>query len=223
MNTQRAIVYIDGLNLYYGIRDDILEVFKAGGAEANWLKWLDIQSLAESIMEEHMELARVKYFTTKIKYNEVLDNRENCRRQAIYLNALEAHSTKLDVTYGTFLLRKYKCPECSARIKVPEEKRTDVNIASHMLKDAFDKGKNFDAVYLVSGDSDLATPVEIVSQMKRVIIVSPPKRKSDCLIDITGNRPVSINRRMLSKHPLPLSVSKDERVYECPQEWRQIR
>ena len=43
-----------------------------------------------------------------------------------------------------------------------EEKGSDVNIAAHLLNDAFNK--RFDVAVLVSNDSDLMEPVRMVSQ-----------------------------------------------------------
>jgi NYN domain len=44
-----------------------------------------------------------------------------------------------------------------------EEKGSDVNLASHLLVDAFTH--SFDCAIVVSGDSDLATPIEMVRNL----------------------------------------------------------
>jgi uncharacterized LabA/DUF88 family protein len=52
---------------------------------------------------------------------------------------------------------------------------TDVNIAVHLLEDAYDNV--FDTALLVSADSDLAAPVEAVRRRfgtKRIVVVAPP-------------------------------------------------
>jgi hypothetical protein len=68
------------------------------------------------------------------------------------------------------------------------EKMTDVSVATAMLVDAFtDK---FDAAFLISGDSDLAPPIQAIRNYftnKRVIVIFPPKRipeRVDLFIDI---------------------------------------
>jgi hypothetical protein len=43
-----------------------------------------------------------------------------------------------------------------------EEKGSDVNLASHLLRDAY--GRRFEVAVLVTNDSDLAEPVRIVAQ-----------------------------------------------------------
>jgi len=43
-----------------------------------------------------------------------------------------------------------------------EEKGSDVNLASHLLRDAYNR--NFEVAVLITNDSDLAEPVKIVRQ-----------------------------------------------------------
>ena len=74
-----------------------------------------------------------------------------------------------------------------ATISVFEEKRTDVNIASHLLLDAF-LGR-YDTAVIVSNDADLTTPVAMaVGRLGRtVVIVNPyPARRQS-----VAARPVS--------------------------------
>jgi hypothetical protein len=54
---------------------------------------------------------------------------------------------------------------------------TDVNIATHIIMDAY-KDK-YDAAMLLSGDSDLVPPIKAVHENfknKRVFVAFPPKR-----------------------------------------------
>ena len=54
-----------------------------------------------------------------------------------------------------------------------EEKGTDVNLATFLMVDCCDG--DFDEAVVISNDSDLATPVEIVRQRfnKRIGVISP--------------------------------------------------
>jgi hypothetical protein len=47
-------------------------------------------------------------------------------------------------------------------VEKTEEKGSDVNLASHLVRDAF--RKQFEVAVLITNDSDLAEPVRIVSQ-----------------------------------------------------------
>ena len=56
---------------------------------------------------------------------------------------------------------------------------TDVNIATELLTDAFQD--RFDTAMLISGDSDLTSPIRTVRQVfpeKRVVVAFPPERQS---------------------------------------------
>ena len=69
-------------------------------------------------------------------------------------------------------------PGQSSNVKVikTEEKGSDVNLASHLLRDAH--LKSFECAVIMSGDSDLKTPVVIVKQdLKLPVGVVNPQRK----------------------------------------------
>ena len=53
----RVITYIDGFNLYFGLKDSGYRRYY----------WLDVERLAENILRPGQELLAVKYFTADIK------------------------------------------------------------------------------------------------------------------------------------------------------------
>jgi len=55
------------------------------------------------------------------------------------------------------------CPRCGKTIEKFQEKKTDVNIASEMIVDAFKE--KFDIALLVSDDRDLSTPIEKIKRI----------------------------------------------------------
>ncbi|VVM27095.1 hypothetical protein BSPWISOXPB_4433 [uncultured Gammaproteobacteria bacterium] len=136
---QKIIVYIDGFNLYYGIR-----------SLGQSYKWLNAEVLANSFVELNNTIVSVKYFTTKLN-----GNNEDVYRQAIYLDALKRCCSKTKIIMG-FFTKARKCKNCNS--KNNEEKQTDVNIACEIMQDCYED--NFDIAYLVSGDSDLVSPVK---------------------------------------------------------------
>ena len=52
----RVICYVDGFNLYFGLRDSGLRRFY----------WLNIHKLAENLLRADQRLAETKYFTARI-------------------------------------------------------------------------------------------------------------------------------------------------------------
>ena len=57
MKKDRVIVYVDGFNLYYGLKDSGLRRYY----------WLDIQKLAKNLLKPNQRLVAVRYFTTRLK------------------------------------------------------------------------------------------------------------------------------------------------------------
>lgn len=162
----RVITYIDGFNLYFGLRSK------------GWRRyyWLNLRELSLALLKPGQQLDAVHYFTTRIRANG--HNVDDMRRQSLYIEALE---TLPDTTlhFGHYLDKPRQCRQCGARWMDYEEKMTDVNIAVQLLADAFDD--RFDTALIISADSDLTTPVSLVRQRfpaKRVVIAQPPGRRS---------------------------------------------
>lgn len=190
----RAIVYIDGYNLYYGLRS----------AYNGKYKWLDLQALAQSLIHPNMELKTVKYFTAISKGSEATR-----LKQEIYLHALATYCNKLEIIYGRFLKKSKQCRNCANQYMSYEEKETDVNIACQILNDAH--LNNYDYCYVVSGDSDLVPPLKIVRQNfidKKIIVANPPKRKNTKLCN-TANGSFFISKSQIKNNQLPQSITND--------------
>ena len=170
---RRVNAYVDGFNLYFGIRDS--------GYRKHL--WLDPVALVRSLLRPDQQLISLKYFTTRISggrgpgRDPLHDQLEGKRvRQSNYIDALSS-LPMVSTYFGHFLDKRRKCRVCKSIWFSPEEKKTDVLIASHMLADAFD-GRCEDLV-LVSGDSDLAPPVSIIRERfpeRRVVVAFPPGR-----------------------------------------------
>ncbi|MES1941727.1 hypothetical protein T5B8_15885 [Salinisphaera sp. T5B8] len=164
----RVISYIDGFNLYFGLR------------AKGWRKyyWLDLAGMSRAVMKPQQALAHCHYFTARIRAG---GKSQNAKRQTIWLDAL---ATRDDITchFGHYLPKEQTCKSCGAKWTHHEEKMTDVNIASQLLVDAYED--RYDTALVVSGDSDLTTPIKMVRQRfphKRLIVAFPPKRRSDQL------------------------------------------
>lgn len=195
---KRAIVYIDGFNLYYGIRSLNNPI----------LKWLNIEYFAKSFLAPNTCLEQVKYFTAMIK-----GDLDKMARQKLYLHVLEQQSKRLTIIKGHFLKKGKRCPNCNHYNQTFEEKKTDVNIACEMLTDAYED--HFDVAFLVSGDSDLMPPVgKITAKGKIVIIANPPKRKSNELNQVASN---SIH---MKKYLLPAEIPTKRGKLTMPETWK---
>ncbi len=204
---QRVAVYIDGFNLYYGLRSK------------RWRRyyWLDIRALSVKLLRPGQRLMRVKYFTAPVLSRP--DDPGQQDRQRRYLGAL-ATLRDVQILYGYFLSKMSICPACGANRETFEEKMTDVNIAVELLGDACDDA--FDTAIIISGDSDLSGPISAVRLRhpdKSVIVAFPPNRTSFRMRQ-SASASFTIGRRMFSGSLLP------ERVHtaagydiEKPPEW----
>jgi uncharacterized LabA/DUF88 family protein len=205
-NNQNVIVYIDGFNLYYGIKEKYGRKFY----------WLGIRTLALNLLKNNQLLVGIKYFTSRVRSSKY--DQDKCKRQNTYIEALETlPDTRL--FFGYFLMKEIVCGNCNEILSLPEEKMTDVNIANELLKDAF--LNNFDVALLISADGDLVAPLDTVKNLfpeKRIVVTFPPSRFS---ADLAKRGPyLYISRRLLIKSQLPEKIIKpDGHVLTKPSLW----
>ena len=162
----RVAVYVDGLNLYYGLNSP------------GWRQyhWLDLRRLAERLLYPGQRLAMIRYFTARFQHRAEYPYRQIS--QDTYLKAL-ATLPDLTIQYGHHLPKTRTCRNCGASWETFEEKMTDVNIAVALLRDAMQDA--FDTAIIISADSDLIGPIDAVlhsSPAKRVVVAFPPNRHS---------------------------------------------
>ncbi|MFO0899832.1 MAG: NYN domain-containing protein [Pirellulales bacterium] len=213
----RAICYVDGFNLYYGLRE----------AALRHCYWLNIRDVAVHLVRAPLVLEHTKYFTARVSGKHRGDSLEKAAereagrvRQTTFLEALGTVNS-LEIIEGRYQLTREYCRACKAEFRRPEEKMTDVRIATEMLTDAF--LNRFDVAVLLSGDSDLVPPIAAILDhfpQKRVIVAFPPCRESSALKQIASSF-VKVWPRTLEKCQLPRTVVKANGVELCrPAEWQ---
>lgn len=210
---KKCIIYIDGFNLYWGI----LRHFP------KW-KWLNLQSFFEALRLDD-EVLGVKYFTAIVERDKPQSSTRE--KQARYLNALKT-LPKILLIYGKFQARESTCKaHCKRKFIAAEEKKTDVNIAVHMIDDAIKN--SVEHIILVSGDSDLEPAVEWVRKNKpqiKITVYIPcidgerHKRRNDFYPTI------GVNCRFLTlaefdRHQFPdeVTIGENDSV-KRPSDWR---
>lgn len=162
---ERVIVYIDGFNLYFGVRE----------AGFDQCRWLNVRKLVENLLQPNQTLIEVKYFTSRVS-----NNPDKQKRQSTYIDALESVNVK--IIYGNYQDGEEECKRCGNIWRTAKEKMTDVNIATHIIMDAYKDA--YDMAMLISGDSDLVPPITAVHdnfKTKRVFIAFPPKRHNSSM------------------------------------------
>ena len=100
-----------------------------------------------------------------------------------------------------------------SQVHTMEEKGSDVNLAVHLLNDAWKK--SFDAAVVISNDTDLVTPIRMVSleQGKPVFVVCPSNKRMAAPLAKVATHQRHVRTGMLRAAQFPanipgLSVSK---------------
>lgn len=205
MTLFRVIAYIDGFNLYYGLKDK------------NWKRyyWLNLSSFVLSLLENSQTLVCSKYFTARVD-----KPASKKARQDAYLDALGTLSD-LNIYYGRYQYDPFTCYKCSRTYDIPHEKMSDVNIATEMLSDAFQN--KFDTAFLISADADLVSPIKKIRDLfpeKRLVVFFPPERRSADLARVAyHSRP--IYRKNFAENQFPELITRgDGYVIKRPLEWK---
>ena len=163
-------VYIDGFNLYYGL------------LKRSPHKWLDLERFCDQLLPRNA-VNKIYYFTARVDARP--QDPDQPTRQLAYLQAL-ASLKRVEVHLGNFMssvvsqvvvasdpangrpLRIGGQPVLKtdaagnlekAWVFKTEEKGSDVNLAAHLLRDAY-RGACQCAV-VISNDSDLLTPLSM--------------------------------------------------------------
>lgn len=217
VNRYRTICYVDGFNLYYGLRE-------AGLRDCYWL---NVRELASKLVRPPFVLSRTKYFTARVAGAHPHDTpdqaaeREAGRlRQVKFLDALGTLAA-FDIIEGHYLLKRVHCRACNAEFRSPEEKMTDVRIATELLTDAF-LGR-YDSAIIISADADLVPPIQAVKSHfpeKRIVVAFPPRRKSYHLAR-AADATIDIWPRVLARCQLPAEMRlQNGAVLSRPEEWQ---
>lgn len=209
----RTAVYVDGFNLFHSLLDG------RRGA-----KWLDLHALASAALRPHNTIRLVRYFTARVKATD--DDPGKPTRQDFYIRALRARDVV--VHWGTFKERPKRRrlvdpppPPASRYAEVwhREEKGSDVNLAVHMVNDAWSNA--YDCAVVISNDSDLAEACHLVRSLGKVVgIIGSPQRPATELAhcsDFYRRIDLAVVRRCQLPHVL---VDAQGRQLACPDSWR---
>ena len=175
---------MDGFNLYFRLLKNNPKY-----------KWLNIAELARQVLSPQNIIAHVNYYTARVSGR--LDPQAPARQQ-VYFEALGT-IPEIKIHEGNFLITDKWAglvhpPATRPRINFPkpwpdvikvikiEEKGSDVNMASHLVRDAFTNA--FDVAAILSNDTDLVEPIRIVTSEvgKPVGILSPVPKPSSGLV-----------------------------------------
>ena len=191
----RTTVYVDGLNLYYGVLH----------GKPN-RRWLDPEKMAREVLPT-AEIDKVKFFTARMKD---FGRSGAHQRQDVYLRALLTTGV-VEIHYGHFRVdprtRKLvtPLPDGTRFVEVlsPEEKGSDVNLASHLVLDGA-LGR-YDTALVVTNDSDLAEPIRLTTSElgKNVVLLHPSGGPAGSLVKAGPSAILKLQVNTILKCQLP--------------------
>lgn len=212
----RANVYIDGFNFYYR------------AVSRTRYKWLNYRQMVELAYKDH-EIGHIRYFTARVKPKEAQgDNpvdHSKVDRQTVYLRAL-CTIPNFSIHYGKFQTHAARRPLVVplddgtkyVEIQDTKEKGSDVNLASHLLMDGFNK--SYQLAIVITNDSDLAEPIRMVRDCLGlpVNVLDPQSKVSKQLRNACTDYQ-NLRTWMLEKSQFPDSLTDKNGVITKPKEW----
>lgn len=162
MEKKRVILYVDGFNFYYGLKN------------IKWKKfyWLDIVKFFSLMLNKNQELIEVNYFSAR-PHDPIAS-----KKQDLFFSANKMN-TKFHLILGKYFKKELKCPNCGGTIHTFEEKETDVRIATQIINDVY---KNrCDISIIVSADSDMVPSIETIRDIDpnhKIYVYFPPLKHS---------------------------------------------
>lgn len=206
----RAIVYVDGFNLYFG------------ALKGTPYKWLDLDALARRLAPND-DIVAVRYFTARVTTRR--SDPQQRQRQQFYLRALATLPTVTmhfgqHRTHRVMMPLARPAPDGPRRVLVAktQEKGSDVNLATYLLLDAF-QGR-CDRALVISNDSDLREPIRVAEAELgiEVVVVNPhPERRRSLDLQSTGFR--QLHHAVLAERQLPAVLRDDEGEIHKPPNW----
>jgi hypothetical protein len=210
----KTIVYVDGFNLYYGM--------KRYARQGRSYKWLDVGALCRAELPRDT-VTHIHYCTALVQPRP--DNPQQDIRQQVYIRALRT-IPNLQVHYGRFLTWPTRMPLAHPRAGGPktveviktEEKGSDVNLATLLLCDGF--AGRYELAVIISNDSDLKMSTEVVRrQLKlRVGVLNPGQLISRTLhTAATFYKP--IHEAALAASQFPITLTDARGTITKPKSW----
>jgi uncharacterized LabA/DUF88 family protein len=188
----RTAVYVDGFNLYYR------------ALKGTRYRWLNLLALSQTMLKPENRVTLIRYFTARV--NSTAADPDKHVRQDAYLKALSAAIPCLQVHEGSFLRNTVSMPLAARVPGLPalvdvvrtEEKGSDVNLAVHLVNDAWQNV--FDVALVISNDSDLAEGIRLARARGMPVGVANPSPDTDIRMNFKLYGAASFHRRIEEKH-----------------------
>ncbi|MDR0869098.1 MAG: NYN domain-containing protein [Planctomycetota bacterium] len=157
----RTAFLIDGFNFYYAIK-----------SLNKRLRWFDYRRYCQHFINNNDTVEKMVYFTAIADWQP-----ETAARHRVFIAACQTNG--IEVVFGKFKGKTWRCEKCGQNNQRHEEKATDVNIAltAYRLARQMETGK----IILVTGDTDFVPVVKAIQRdfsSINVGVIFPPQRVS---------------------------------------------
>jgi len=209
----RVYVYVDGFNLYYCALKN--RTYPS--------KWLNLKQLVINLFPSlNLNIEKIKYFTADVSGKV---NSSAPKEQAAYLKALRTLK-EIEIIKGRFSVHENFLPlafpvefrpnstqiiltTSPSHVKIVkyEEKGSDVNLGCHLVKDTYtDK---FDLAIIITDDTDLCLPIEMVKkENKQIKLVSSKTKTPTHLYNIVSQKNIAYtNQRIIQTSQFPSTIT----------------
>ena len=191
------MIFIDGSNLYHGLKEVI------GTAKIDFAKFGDI-------LARGRRLEKIYYYNAPLAQTK--KNIEAYKAQQRFFNSLK-FVPNLICKLGRLEKRVIEIEHEGIakilgreRVTFPVEKGVDINIAVDMLTSAYDNA--YDVAILVSGDGDFAVAVEAVKKLNKPVECAFFKAKKCFHIQKVASRFIPLDKNYLLSCILPEEKNK---------------
>lgn len=165
----------------------------------------------------------IKYFTASVAARP--NDPDQPVRQQTYLRALRT-LPNVSIILGHFLTSEVTMPVANPspgqpkyiKVMKTEEKGSDVNLATHLLNDAYKK--EYDIAVVITNDSDLLEPIRIVRQELglAVGVLNPHQKPSRALLPhVTFIK--QIRKGVLANSQFPPTLTDSTGTFSKPVTW----
>lgn len=209
-----AVVYVDGFNLY------------RRALQSTRYKWLDLSRMSDLLLPK-FDVVQVRYFTARIRMQ--THKPQSPQRQQAYLRAISA-DPRVSMHFGQFRIDQREMQRhpleldeagqpILVKVRKFEEKGSDVNLATHLLSDAF---QNAAAAFVVlTNDSDLAEPMRLLRHDwgKTVGLITPGHTTSKALLAAGPQIILQLREGVLQESQFPDLVRDGHGAVKRPDTW----
>lgn len=200
---RRAILYVDGYNLFHALLNQ---------KRREWL-WLDLQALGRGLIDPTERLAGVVWVSAH-------KPQSRSRMEALFRYEAALRARRVRCLMGHFIVHGEHCRACGNVWSASTEKQSDVNLALAVADDV--AANRVDSVYLLTTDGDHAATAQYVREAypeKRIVSVAPPGRVHNRQIAAWTDELVGIGPNLLAQSMLPDRLKTAKGWIERPPAW----